>query len=577
MVENSLTGHENWIRSLAFKKLPNSKDLMLASASQDRYIRLWRIHEGSVESIGQRTAEIDPENDVSTDLLSNKVYHICDRKFVVTFEALLMGHDDWVFSIAWHPEKLQLLSASADTTLMFWAPDQSSGIWICSSRLGDVSIKGASTATGASGGFWVALWLNNGNEVITVGKTGSWRLWRLQNDEWVAQTGISGHVREVTDLSWEDNGSYLLSTSLDQTTRLFGVWKKDSLWHEMSRPQIHGYDMITVKSMTPEIFVSAGDEKTLRVFEEPKGIAYLLENICGTTGTHIETLPESAIVPALGLSNKQEEVNESKQVGEIQDEEEDELPAESILSVLTSLNEPPREDHLQRQTLWPELEKLYGHGYEISAIDISQDKKVLATCCKANNETHAVVRLYDTQTWLQLKPTLAIHSLTITRLRFSPDDKYLLSVSRDRQWAVWERTDEPLSYRLHASNPKGHNRIIWDCCWLSDGGAFITASRDKSIKLWQLSEEAVWKDVAQVKFDSPVTAVDVNDENKLVVGLETGELFVYQVKGTDIVLQVKVDETFAPDQRITRITWRPSRMQFAVSSEDFSLRIFNVQ
>ena len=43
--QQNLTGHEGWIRSLNFCResdLPDS-DLLLASASQDKYIRLWRV------------------------------------------------------------------------------------------------------------------------------------------------------------------------------------------------------------------------------------------------------------------------------------------------------------------------------------------------------------------------------------------------------------------------------------------------------------------------------------------------------------------------------------------------------
>ena len=33
----------------------------------------------------------------------------------------------------------------------------------------------------------------------------------------------------------------------------------------------------------------------------------------------------------------------------------------------------PSEDFLTTQTLWPETNKLYGHGYEISVIETSKD------------------------------------------------------------------------------------------------------------------------------------------------------------------------------------------------------------
>ena len=50
-----------------------------------------------------------------------------------TMDALLIGHEDWVFSAAWQPAQDTaaavpcLLSASMDRTMMIWRPESSSG------------------------------------------------------------------------------------------------------------------------------------------------------------------------------------------------------------------------------------------------------------------------------------------------------------------------------------------------------------------------------------------------------------------------------------------------------------------
>ncbi len=57
----------------------------------------------------------------------------------VTMEALLVGHEDWVFSAAWQPDQDAaesaapcLLSASMDRTMMLWRPEASSGALVLS-------------------------------------------------------------------------------------------------------------------------------------------------------------------------------------------------------------------------------------------------------------------------------------------------------------------------------------------------------------------------------------------------------------------------------------------------------------
>lgn len=53
--------------------------------------------------------------------------------------------------------------------------------------------------------------------------------------------------------------------------------------------------------------------------------------------------------------------------------------------------EPPTETTLMQSTLWPESQKLYGHGYDVFALCSTSDGKLLATSCKATNAEHAQI------------------------------------------------------------------------------------------------------------------------------------------------------------------------------------------
>ena len=63
---------------------------------------------------------------------------------------------------------------------------------------------------------------------------------------------------------------------------------------------------------------------------------------------------------------------------------------------------PPMEDHLLQNTLWPELQKLYGHGYELLALASDHAGKVVISSCKATAAEHAVLRVWDTEKWLEV-------------------------------------------------------------------------------------------------------------------------------------------------------------------------------
>lgn len=52
-------------------------------------------------------------------------------------------------------------------------------------------------------------------------------------------------------------------------------------WHEIARPQIHGYDLKCLAMISRFQFVSGADEKVLRVFSAPRNF---VENFCAITG-----------------------------------------------------------------------------------------------------------------------------------------------------------------------------------------------------------------------------------------------------------------------------------------------------
>lgn len=72
-------------------------------------------------------------------------------------------------------------------------------------------------------------------------------------------------------------------SSLDQTTRVHGAIPGPDgtafSWHELSRPQIHGYDILGVTFLDTLRFVSIADEKVARVFEAPRGFIDVVEGL----------------------------------------------------------------------------------------------------------------------------------------------------------------------------------------------------------------------------------------------------------------------------------------------------------
>lgn len=72
---------------------------------------------------------------------------------------------------------------------------------------------------------------------------------------------------------------------IDQTTRIHGAIPslsgntKSLSWHELARPQVHGYDLVGVAFIDSLKLVSVADEKVARVFEVPRAFVKTVKGL----------------------------------------------------------------------------------------------------------------------------------------------------------------------------------------------------------------------------------------------------------------------------------------------------------
>ncbi|CAK9809067.1 Elongator complex protein 2 [Anthophora quadrimaculata] len=373
---------------------------------------------------------------------------------------------------------------------------------------------------------------------------------------------------------------FLITASADQTTRIHAPWKNGTIefWHEIGRPQVHGYDISCLVMLTPYMFASGAEEKVVRIFTAPITFKNCLMKIANVDDFK-NVVAESAAVPALGLTNKATFSN-------IKTEE---------IEINSFKNEdyiPPTEEELMQYTLWPELQKLYGHGYEIFSITARHDGLLLATACKSTSQEHSAILLWNTNTWTQVQK-LVSHQLTVTQMEFSPNDKYLVSVSRDRRWTLFECKDDNM-YTLIATSKKDnlHTRIIWCCSWTHDSSFFATGSRDGKIGVWNpnfTADRIVPTTSLDVKHS--VTALVFSSQNisehlyVLAIGFETGYIEIQKLKifanSCKWEKHIVYDSSKAHHLTIKRLKFRPQKeysniLQLASCGCDHTVKIYNI-
>jgi elongator complex protein 2 len=241
-----LPGHEDWIRALAFLP-PTSPDspLILASGSQDATIRLWNIQpiakvepkvkadelldtfEAALGDFGD-AEEGGRQITLRRHVVAAKGQNGTTQQYSITFDALLIGHEAGITSLAWRPNfgpTPTLLSSSTDSSLILWSPssiaplpavssadNDTTSLWINRERFGDVGGQ-------RLGGFVGGLWLADGREVLAWGWSGGTRRWRMssdaegsvENETWIEAGSVTGHMGPVRTIAWAPDGEYLIS------------------------------------------------------------------------------------------------------------------------------------------------------------------------------------------------------------------------------------------------------------------------------------------------------------------------------------------------------------------------------
>ena len=676
----SLIGHQDWVRCLAFSPPYASlgNGTLLASGSHDHKIRLWLFNARGVTPLQQPnssssttssssaahpllassslaalalddaadSSSSEDEKEVDVDALlsdaSRLVLYDCNGVDIhVSLEALLIGHEESVSSVCWHPSPSSpcLLSSSMDRTLLLWAPDGAldgggGGVWSPVARVGAAGgIIGGSLGSSLLG-FVGAVWGEGGREIVGCGYGGSIHFWSssssaaattstsddssgkqllLQqqqqqqqqehaNQRWETLCGVTGHFGPAVDCCWEPvTGAYLLSSSADQTTRMWApvdllLSDRREVWCEVGRPQVHGYDLTSVVCIGVgrrnggeplHRFVSGADEKPLRVFDAPRATTKLLQQLLGLQQEPKDEdgggapIPERAYMPALGLSNKGGDGSVGEEAGiEIDDGEGAERRCGGGGGAGVRL---PLERDLGCATLWPEAKKLYGHSAEVlSLASTAQSRKrdpnrkvVVASACVARDVDKASIHLWDVEGGVCCGMLEGGHKSSVAALAFNVDGRLLASSGKDRRLCVWRAAGdsgkEANSFALFAAEDDAHKRIVWCLNWSNvDDNILVSGGRDGLLKVWRINTLSSSESTSPrmeclnvISYKDAVTAAAFAPSSNLVaVGFESGKIDIVDstkkaIEGDANPSQLEIRGAHVAT--VKKLCWRPKQ------------------
>jgi U3 small nucleolar RNA-associated protein 12 len=130
---------------------------------------------------------------------------------------------------------------------------------------------------------------------------------------------------------------------------------------------------------------------------------------------------------------------------------------------------------------------LYGHKLPVLNMSISSDSKLIATCSADKN-----VRIWGLD-FGDCHRALFGHEDSIMQIAFIPhpvdgDEKHIFfSASKDRVIKSWDGDKFEQIQKM-----KGHHGEIWAMTIARTGDFIVTASHDKSIRIWSKSDEPIF-------------------------------------------------------------------------------------
>ncbi|QKX53244.1 uncharacterized protein TRUGW13939_00320 [Talaromyces rugulosus] len=155
---------------------------------------------------------------------------------------------------------------------------------------------------------------------------------------------------------------------------------------------------------------------------------------------------------------------------------------------------------------------LYGHKLPVLSMDISYDSKLIVTCSADKN-----IRLWGLDFGDSHKAFFA-HQDSIMSVAFVPTNNEgnghnFFSASKDRGIKYWDGDKFQQIQRLD-----GHFGEIWALAMSRSGEFLISASHDKSIRIWQQTDEPVFLEEEREKeleelYENTLTTSLEDDEN----------------------------------------------------------------
>ncbi|OKH17110.1 TIR domain-containing protein [[Limnothrix rosea] IAM M-220] len=456
-------GHQDEVKGVAIT--PDGK--MFVTVSDDKTVKIWNLEDGTLaHTLIGHTDEVEAVA-IDTHLKGTHLIASVSRDKTVrlwntegTSIRTLPGHTSRIYDIAFKPNKAALASASRDRSIKLW-------------RLNNEIVT---PFYGHTSRVYAVTFSPDDQMIASAGRDRTVRLWNRQGR--LLHT-LTGHTAEIEKVVFSPDGRLLASASWDGTVKLWTIQGELLYTFEGHTKEVYGVEF----SPDGTMIASLSADQTMKLWD--------------LRGNEIQTI----------------ELNEGR-VYDIYFSADGELIALAIGSTIQTLEK--RGSGRRTYRIGKKIggcqildENCYGHGDDIEAIAITNDKEMIVSASR-----DSTVKFWD-RAGHHLY-TLRGHESEIEGLNLSADNKKLVSASRDSTLVIWEnlptikeirriasRADRPIEYwgsniksqknteqvnqlNLESTVLKGHRAEVYAAEFNADGTMLISASADQSIILWDL-------------------------------------------------------------------------------------------